>query len=245
MVIARWVASVVLCWFLITTPTSLAIQDQRKDNPQESRQMVRRKLRGETIKKRKGAQHPQEQQQQQINRRHLFAERWSDPNNPQRGGAGGAAKGLTEVIPMRQSPVTTVPTTVVPVEPIPMTPIPTITTTSSTSTPSISQSVPTTSTTTVAPIPVTTPIPTPPTITTIPTVFVVPTQSPANRNDVCSRATTLPVSAEGMGVSGVFLVNDTTLGAQIDTTTNPERCNTISISAPGVWFVVPGTFVFF
>ena len=35
------------------------------------------------------------------NHRILFAERWSDPSNPQRGGAGGAAKCLTEFVPMR------------------------------------------------------------------------------------------------------------------------------------------------
>ena len=197
--------AVLYCCLVATQALAKTIRDERREAHQRNRTG---KLRGETS------------QTSLNNHRRLFAERWSDPSNPQRGGAGGAAKGLAEVAPMRPSPSVSVPTVQSP-EQAPV-------------------SVPTTS----QPVIASTPAPQAP--VSAPPVSMItaatPTQSPANRNDVCSRAKSVPVSAEGMGVGGVLLVEDTTLGAQI---ASAERCNTLATTAPGVWFVVPGTYVQF
>ena len=196
--------AVLFCCLVATQTHAKIIRDERRETYQNNRTG---KLRGETSAN------------SLNNQRRLFAERWSDPSNPQRGGAGGAAKGLTEFVPMRPSPSVAVPTVQSPEQapvPVPTTPQPVIA-----STPAPQSLTP------VAPVP------------PVSTIATTPTQSPANRNDVCSRAKSVPVSAEGMGVEGVLLIEDTTLGAQ---TASAERCNTLATTAPGVWFVVSGTY---
>ena len=191
--ISRLLLALVLC--LATQADVLFVFAKAKEEQQEARKRRpgtgKLRVRGETS----------DNNNIHGRNRNLFAERWSDPSNPQRGGAGAAAKGFEEVIPMRTAPTVSVPTMQTP-QPVSVPP--------PTSTPE--------------PLP---PIPTP-----------TPTQSPANRNDVCSRARPIQMSAEGLGVSGVILYEDTTTGAQI---ADAGTCNTITTTAPGVWFTVTGT----
>ena len=125
--------------------------------------------------------------------RRLFADKLTRPNDPVRGGAAGAAKGLTEQVAMR-TPVTAAP----------------------------------------APTAVTGP----------PTLAPVPaTAAPVdpNRNDRCAQAKgPIEVTPQGLGNSRAIVYDDTTAGARVPEVV-PDRCNSITTSAPGVWYKVVGT----
>jgi len=139
-------------------------------------------------------------------RRKLFGERWADPSRPNRGGAGAAAKGLFEVIGMRDRIIPGAPST-----------------------------PPTTGTGGATP-------------TSRPTVPYYPEPSPTqgptraqDRNDRCQTARgPVQVTPQGFGNSRAVIYDDTTEGGQVPNV-NPDRCNRITNSAPGVWYYVIGT----
>lgn len=156
------------------------------------------------------------------NNRKLFADKWVSLDGQQRGGAGAAAKNSVEFVPMRTL-VPSPPTTSAPVQmtPSPVTPAPVVP-----ATPNPTRQP------TMAPVPVT-PAPVPVTPAPIP-ITAVPS------NDRCTDAVLINATAEGLGLKRAIVYSGSTIGARLPIV-SPSVCNTLTNTAPGVWYKVQGT----